>query len=253
VIGLGLRTLVKKEVRRFMRVPGQTLLSPVVTTALYFVVFGWSLGGNLREVHGVPYARFIVPGLVALGVLTNAYLNTASSMFVMKLQGTIVDLLVSPLAYAEILVGMVAAAVWRGFIVGGITWFVAGCFEGFELAHPFVALGLLLLAAIGFASVGLITAIWAKTFEQVNIVPTFIITPLTFLGGVFYSVDMLPPALRTFTLWNPIFYMVDGLRFGMLGVSDVSPVGGAVALGLLAVGSTGAAYALLRSGWRLRG
>jgi len=253
VIGLGLRTLVTKEIRRFMRVPGQTLLSPVVTTSLYFVVFGWSLGGNLREIHGVPYARFIVPGLVALGVVTNAYLNTASSMFVMKLQGTIVDILVSPLSYAEILIGFVVAAVWRGILVGGITWVVAGLLGGFELAHPLAALGLLVLAAVGFASLGLVTAIWARSFEQVNIVPTFVITPLTFLGGVFYSVDMLPPGLRAFTLWNPVFYMVDGLRFGMLGVSDASPWAGAAALGILAVGATGAAYALLRSGWRLRG
>jgi ABC-2 type transport system permease protein len=253
VIGLGLRTLVQKEVRRFMRVPGQTLLSPVVTTSLYFVVFGWSLGGNLREIHGVPYARFIVPGLVALGAVTNAYLNTASSMFVMKLQGTIVDLLVSPLGDAEVLVGMVVAAVWRGLLVGGITWAVAGALGGFELAHPLATLGLLLLATIGFASLGLLSAIWAKSFEQVNIVPTFVITPLTFLGGVFYSVEMLPPGLRTFTLWNPVFYMVDGLRFGMLGVSDASPWAGAAALGALAVVATGAAYAVLRSGWRLRG
>jgi ABC-2 type transport system permease protein len=253
VISYGLRTLVRKEVRRFMRVPGQTLLSPLVTTTLYLVVFGWSLGGSLRSIHGVPYARFIVPGLVALGVVTNAYLNTASSMFVMKLQGTIVDLLVSPLSYAEILIGFVAAAVWRGLLVGTVTWVVAGVLGGFELAHPLVALGLVLLAAVAFASLGLITAIWATSFEQVNFVPTFFITPLTFLGGVFYSVDMLPPALRTFTLWNPVFYMVDGMRHGMIGVSDASPWAGAAALGILAVASTGTAFALLRSGWRLRG
>jgi ABC-2 type transport system permease protein len=253
LISYGLRTLVVKEVRRFMRVPGQTLLSPLVTTTLYLVVFGLSLGMRLREIHGVPYARFIVPGLVALGVVTNAYLNTASSMFVMKLQGTIVDLLVAPLSYAEILVGFLAAAVCRGLLVGGITWVVAGVLGGFQLAHPLQALGLVVLAAIAFASLGLITAIWASTFEQVNFVPTFFITPLTFLGGVFYSVEMLPPALRAFTLWNPVFYMVDGLRHGMIGVSDASPWVGAAALGVLAVASTGAAYAILRSGWRLRG
>jgi ABC-2 type transport system permease protein len=253
VIGYGLRTLVRKEVRRFMRVPGQTLLSPLVTTTLYLVVFGWSLGGNLREIHGVPYARFIVPGLVALGVVTNAYLNTASSMFVMKLQGTIVDLLVAPLSYAELLVGFLVAAVWRALIVGGVTWLVAGVLGGFELAHPLAALGLLVLAAVAFASLGLVTAIWAKSFEQVNFVPTFFITPLTFLGGVFYSVDMLPKGLRAFTLWNPVFYMVDGMRHGMIGVSDSPPWAGAIALAVLAAASTGLAYALLRSGWRLRG
>jgi ABC-2 type transport system permease protein len=253
VISYGLWTLFAKEVRRFLRVPGQTLLSPVVTTILYFVVFGWSLGGRLADVGGVPYARFIVPGLVALGVVTNAYSNSASSLFVMKLQGTVVDLLVSPLTYGEILWAFVGAAVVRGLLVGGVMWLVAGAFEGFGLAHPLVALGLVLLAAILFAALGLVTAIWASSFEQVNFFPTFFITPLTFLGGVFYSVEMLPPALRRFTLANPIFYMVDGVRFGMLGISDASPWAGAVLLAALAGAAVALAYAMLRSGYRLRG
>jgi ABC-2 type transport system permease protein len=253
VISYGFWTLFTKEVRRFLRVPGQTLLSPVVTTVLYFVVFGWSLGGRLREVEGVPYARFIVPGLVALGVVTNAYSNTASSLFVMKLQGTVVDLLVAPLGYGEILWAFVAAAVLRGLLVGGVMWGVAGIFEGFHVAHPATALALVLLAAILFAALGLVTAIWATTFEQVNFIPTFFITPLTFLGGVFYSVEMLPPAFRRFTLANPIFYMVDGLRYGMLGISDASPWTGGALLGGLTVVAVGAAYGMLRSGYELRG
>jgi ABC-2 type transport system permease protein len=253
VISYGFWTLFTKEVRRFLRVPGQTLLSPVVTTVLYFVVFGWSLGGRLREVEGVPYARFIVPGLVALGVVTNAYSNTASSLFVMKLQGTVVDLLVSPLGYGEILWAFVAAAVLRGLLVGGVMWTVAGVFEGFHVAHPAAALALVVLAAVLFAALGLVTAIWASSFEQVNFIPTFFITPLTFLGGVFYSVEMLPPAFRRFTLANPIFYMVDGLRFGMLGISDASPWTGAALLAGLTALAVGTAYALLRSGYELRG
>ncbi len=253
MISYGFWTLFAKEVRRFLRVPGQTLLSPVVTTVLYFVVFGWSIGGRLRDVHGVPYARFIVPGLVALGVVTNAYSNTASSLFVMKLQGTVVDLLVSPLTYGEILWAFVLAGVVRGLVVGGVMWGVAGAFEGFGVAHPLVALALVLLAAILFAALGLVTAIWASTFEQVNFIPTFFITPLTFLGGVFYSIDMLPPAFRRFTLANPIFYMVDGVRFGLLGISDASPWTGAALLGGLAAASLAVAYGLLRSGYELRG
>jgi ABC-2 type transport system permease protein len=253
VISYGLWTLFRKEVMRFLRVPGQTLLSPVITTVLYFVVFGWSLGGRLREVHGVPYARFIVPGLVALGVVTNAYSNSASSLFVMKLQGTVVDLLVSPLRYGEILCAFVAAAVLRGALVGGVMWLVAGFFEGFGLAHPLFALALVLLAAALFAALGLITAIWASSFEQVNFVPTFFITPLTFLGGVFYSVEMLPPGFRRFTLANPIFYMVDGVRFGMLGISDAPPWRGAALLAALAGAAILGAYGLLRSGYELRG
>ena len=253
MISYGLWTLFAKEVKRFLRVPGQTLLSPVITTVLYFVVFGWSLGGRLREIHGVPYARFIVPGLVALGVVTNAYSNSASSLFVMKLQGTVVDLLVSPLGYGEILWAFVGAAVVRGVLVGGVMWAVAGIFEGHGLAHPLFALALVLLAAVLFATLGLMTAIWATSFEQVNFVPTFFITPLTFLGGVFYSVEMLPAGFRRFTLANPIFYMVDGVRYGMLGVSDASPWTGAALLAALAALALGAAWALLRSGYELRG
>ena len=253
MIGIGLRTLLVKEVRRFLRVPGQTLLSPLITTTLYFVVFGYSLGGQLREVEGVPYARFIVPGLVTLGVVSNAFLNTATSMFVMKLQGTIVDLLVSPLAYGEILAGFVGAAVLRGLLVGAVMWAVAGVFTGFGLAHPLFALAMLTLVATSFGALGFMTAIWARSFEQVNFFPTFIITPLTFLGGVFYSVHMLPSALRRFTQANPIFYMVDGVRHGMLGLSDGHPALGLSLAFLLCVASLGGCYAMLRSGYRLRG
>ncbi len=253
MIGVGLRTLFAKEVRRFLRVPGQTLLSPLVTTTLYFVVFGWSLGGRLREIEGVPYARFIVPGLVTLGVVSNAFLNTASSLFVMKLQGTIVDILVTPLSYGEILAGFVAAAAVRGLAVGTVMWLVAAAFSGFALAHPLFALLLLVLAAMAFAALGLATAIWATTFEQVNFFPTFIITPLTFLGGVFYSASMLPAGLRHFTLMNPIFYLVDGVRWGMLGLSDAHPLAGLGIAAAVCAGALGGAYAMLRSGYRLRG
>ena len=168
MISYGSWTLFVKEVRRFLRVPGQTLLSPVVTTILYFVVFGWSLGGRLREIHGVPYARFIVPGLVALGVVTNAYSNSASSLFVMKLQGSVVDLLVSPLGYAEILWAFVAAAVLRGLLVGGVMWLVAGAFEGFGMlgisdASPWT--GALLLAGLAAVAVGVAYALLRSGYE----------------------------------------------------------------------------------------
>ena len=211
------------------------------------------MGGRLREVEGVPYARFIVPGLVTLGVVSNAYLNSASSLFVMKIQGTIVDLLVSPLAYGELLAGFVGAAALRGMMVGVVMWVVAGLFGGFPLALPLLALVLLLLAAVSFAALGMVTAIWASTFEQVSFFPTFLITPLTFLGGVFYSVSMLPPALRRLTLMNPVFYLVDGVRYGVLGISDASPWAGAGLLVGLTTASVGAAYAMLRAGYKLRG
>jgi ABC-2 type transport system permease protein len=253
LISLGFRTLLSKEIRRFLRVPGQTLATPLVTTSLYFIVFGVSIGHQLREVGGVPYARFIVPGLVLMGVVQNAYLNSASSLFVMKLQGTIVDVLVSPLSHAEVLGAFVLAAVVRGLLVGAITFAVAGAFTGFEVAHPLLAVAVVALAAVAFAAGGVASAIWAQTFEQVNFFPTFFILPLTFLGGVFFSIRMLPPALAAVASANPIFYMVDGLRFAMLGRGDGSPWAGFVLVTLLALGATTFAYLLLRSGWRLRG
>jgi ABC-2 type transport system permease protein len=252
MISLGLKTLLSKEVRRFLRVPGQTLASPLVTTTLYFLVFGWSIGHRLPEVDGVPYARYIVPGLVVMGVVQNAYLNSASSLFVMKLQGTIVDLLVSPLAYGEILAGFLCAAALRGLLVGGITWLVAGLFTGFSVAHPLLALAMLVLTAVTFAGMGVASAIWAQTFEQVNFFPTFFILPLTFLGGVFYSARALPPALEPFTRANPVFYMVDAVRFGVLGISDAPPLAGVALVVLLASAAVAGPYLLLRSGWRLR-
>jgi len=253
VMGLGLKTLLDKEVRRFMRVPGQTLLSPIITTALYFVVFGFSLGSQMRQVEGVSYARFIVPGLVTLGVVSNAFLNTASSLFVMKLQGTIIDILVSPLAYGEILAGFLGAAVLRGLLVGLVMWVVASLYTGFEVVHPLFALLMLLLVALAFAALGFMTAVWASSFEQVNFFPTFIITPLTFLGGVFYSARALPSALRRFTLVNPVFYMVDGVRHGMLGRSDAPPLAGLVLVVVLCAIAIAGAYAMLRTGYKLRG
>lgn len=250
---LGVRTLFRKEVKRFLRVPGQTVFSPLVTTTLYFIVFGFSLGSRLQEVEGVPYARFIVPGLVTLGVITNSFLNTASSMFIMKVQGTIVDLLVTPLSYIEILFAFVGTSVFRGVSVGVLTWLVAAAFTGFEVAHPVLALASLILVATAFGSLGLIIAIWAEKFEQVNFVPTFVITPLTFLGGVFYSISMLPASLRGLTLANPVFYMVDAVRYGILGIAETRPSIGLAILVALNFVTLAAAYTMLRSGYKLRG
>jgi ABC-2 type transport system permease protein len=186
-------------------------------------------------------------------VITNAYLNSASSLFVMKLQGTVVDVLVSPLSYAEILGAFVGAAVARGLLVGGIMWLVGAAFTGFGVAHPLPAVLLLVAVAAGFAALGFLTATWAATFEQVNFLPTFVVTPLTFLGGVFYSASMAPAALRFMTRANPIYYLVESLRWAVVGRSDASPVAGLAVAAVLAGGALLAAYAVLRSGWRLRG
>jgi ABC-2 type transport system ATP-binding protein len=249
---LGVRTLYHKEVKRFLRVPGQTILSPLVTTALYFVVFGWSLGGRLREVEGVPYIRFLVPGLVMLGIINNAFLNTSSSMFILKLQGTIVDLLVTPLTYVEILGAFLLAAATRALLVGALTWATAALFVGPEVPHPLEAFLAGFVVSVAFAAAGLIVALWADKFEQVNFVPTFVITPLAFLGGVFYSAAMLPDSFRVVLHLNPIYYMIESMRFALIGHTVERPWAGfSVMLGIAAALIAWALW-LLRRGYKLR-
>jgi len=249
---LGPRTLYRKEVKRFLRVPGQTILSPLITTALYFVVFGWSLGGRVREVEGVPYIRFLVPGLVMLGIINNAFLNTSSSLFIMKLQGTIVDILVTPLTYTEILGAFIAAGTTRAMIVGGLTWATAALFVGPQVPHPIEALAAAILVSVAFSAAGLIVALWADKFEQVNFIPTFVITPLAFLGGVFYSASMLPPGFRVVLHLNPIYYMIESMRSALIGVHEQPPwVGFSVLLALTAAMVAWALW-LLKRGYKMR-
>jgi ABC-2 type transport system permease protein len=249
---VGFQTLLAKETRRFLRVPGQTLAQPVVTTTLYFLVFGYALGGRVREVDGVAYSRFIVPGLMLLGLSQNAFLNTSSSMFIAKLQGTIVDLLVAPLGVPDLLLAFTLAAVLRGVLVGGITWVIAALFTGFEVSHPAWVLVFAVLVAATFGLIGLVVAIWSDKFEQLNIVPTFIITPLTFLGGVFYSATMLPSPWSYVSRVNPVLYMVEGLRYGIVGVSSSSPWLGVAVTGAFGLVSLGMATWMLATGYKLR-
>jgi ABC-2 type transport system permease protein len=249
---IGLRTLFIKETRRFLRVPGQTLAQPVVTTSLYFLVFGYALGGRVRELDGVSYVRFIVPGLVMLSIIQNAFLNTSSSMFIAKVQGTIVDLLVAPLSVGELLTAFTMAAVVRGLSVGAIVWLVAAIFTGFEVAHPLWALAFAVLVAATFGLLGLGVAIWSDKFEQLNLVPTFVITPLTFLGGVFYSARMLPEPWAALTRANPILYMVEGMRYGVLGSGPPPWPGLALTVGIASIAGAICTW-MLASGYKLRG
>ena len=249
---LGLRTLLSKEVRRFLRVPGQTVLSPLISTSLYFVVFGVSLGGRMEQATGHPYLPFIVPGLIFLGMANNAFLNSSSSLFIMKIQGTVVDLLVAPLGAGEILLGFVGGAMVRGLLVGLLTWAVALLFTPLQLVHPLATLGFLLGTAYVFSVLGLVAAVWAEKFEQINFFPTFVMLPLTFLGGVFYSVKQLPEPWHTVSLFNPMVYMVEGLRYGMLGSTVFPPVLGGTLLATMALVATLVTYALLARGYKLK-
>ena len=249
---IGFRTLLAKETRRFLRVPGQTLAQPVVTTALYFLVFGFALGGRVRELDGVPYIRFIVPGLVMLSVIQNAFLNSASSMFIMKVQGTIVDILVAPLSTLDLVLAFTLAATIRGLLVGGIVWLVAALFTGFQVAHPFWVVLFSLLVGSTFGLIGLAVAVWSDKFEQLNLIPTFVITPLTFLGGVFYSAKMLPAPFSAITRANPILYMVEGLRYGLLGVGSSSPLLGLGITLSFCLTALALVWWMLSTGYKLR-
>ncbi|MFP2912307.1 ABC transporter permease [Pyxidicoccus sp. 3LFB2] len=247
-----MQTLFAKEVRRFMRVPGQTVLSPLISTTLYFIVFGYSISGRVQTVDGAPYLHFIVPGLVFLGIANNAFLNSSSSLFITKIQGTVVDLLVSPLGPGELMAGFIGGAMVRGLVVGGLTWAVAALFTGFSLEHAWVAAYYLLLSSYVFSVLGMLAAVWAEKFEQINFFPTFVMLPLTFLGGVFYSVRELPSPWREVSLFNPMVYMVEGLRYGMLGRSSFSPLGGGAILAGVAVVATFTTWAVLKSGYKMK-
>ncbi|HYO58486.1 ABC transporter permease [Archangium sp.] len=249
---IGMKSLLAKEVRRFMRVPGQTVLSPLISTSLYFLVFGYSLSGRVHQVEGVPYLQFIVPGLVFLGLANNAFLNSSSSLFITKIQGTVVDLLVAPLGPLELMAGFIGGAMVRGLLVGGLTWLVATFFTGFRLEHAPATLLFLLLSSYTFSVLGILAAVWAEKFEQINFFPTFVMLPLTFLGGIFYSVRELPSPWNHISLFNPMVYMVEGLRYGMLGQSGFPPLLGLGILVAVAMVATGMAWAALRSGYKLK-
>lgn len=221
--GIGTRTLLRKEVRRFSKVWLQTVLSPLVTTSLYFLVFGVALGARLDRIDGVPYIEYVIPGLVMLAMISNAFLNSSSSLFQSKVNGTSVDVMVAPLGPSEILFAYVCAAVLRGHAVGLMVWLVAALFVGPRVEHLLWTLSFSFVVSVIFGAFGVMVATWAQKFDHLAVVPNFVLTPLTFLGGVFYSVDMLPEPWSMVSRFNPVFYMVNGLRFGMLGISDVNP------------------------------
>jgi ABC-2 type transport system permease protein len=247
-----MKTLLAKEVRRFLRVPGQTVLSPLVSTTLYFLVFGYSLGGRVHQINGTAYITFIVPGLIFLGLANNAFLNSSSSLFIAKIQGTVVDLLAAPLGPVEILFGFIGGGMVRGLVVALLTWAVAAVFTGFRLSHLVPTFAFLLIVSYVFSLLGFLAALWAEKFEQINLFPTFVMLPLTFLGGVFYSVAALPEPWHTVSLFNPMVYMVEGLRYGMLGASSLSPAVGVGILAGVAVVATAVAFVALRTGYKLK-
>ena len=219
---IALKAIITKEILRFSRIWIQTVLPPVITTALYFVIFGNLIGPRIGEMDGFGYMEFIIPGLIMMAVITNSYANVVSSFYGSKFQRHIEEMLVSPVPNYIILIGYISGGVARGLTVGVAVTIVSLIFHPLNIHSLWVMLSMIILTAILFSLAGLINGVYAKSFDDISIVPTFILTPLTYLGGVFYSISMLPEFWQQLSLANPILYMVNAFRYGFLGTSDIS-------------------------------
>ncbi len=264
---IGLWSLYIKEVRRFLKVQTQTIWAPAVTTLLFLVIFTVALGGggdgsggrSGREVLGVPFATFVAPGLIVMGMMQNAFANSSFSLLAGKIQGTIIDLLMPPLSEGELMAGIVLAAVTRAILVGFAVGLAMALWPGVSLAmaHPWAIVWFGLMGAVMLALVGLLASIWAEKFDHNAAVTNFVVAPLSLLSGTFYVIDNLAPLFQTISRFNPFFYVISGFRFGFLGQSDIGDTNAAVlgaagGLGILNIALAIICYKVLRSGWKLK-
>lgn len=251
---LGVWTLYLKEVRRFLKVFTQTVAAPAITTLLFLVIFQVALGRSGKTMLGVPFADFLAPGLIVMGMVQNAFANTSSSILIGKIQGAIIDVLMPPLSAGELTFAFIAGAVTRAFLVGIMVWVALLLWPGVHVGiHHLGAILLFgLLGSMLMGLLGVLTGLWADKFDHAAAVTNFIIQPLTLLSGTFYSMDRLPGIWAQIGHWNPFFFIIDGFRYGFIGSADGSLLTGALALLALNVALTALCYALLRRGWRLR-
>jgi ABC-2 type transport system permease protein len=249
---LGLWTLYVKEVRRFAKVATQTVIAPVVTTLLFLAIFALALGGATREVGGVPFAQFLAPGLVMMAMVQNAFANTSSSLLISKIQGNIVDVVMPPLSAGELTLAFAAGGVTRGLAVGLAVALAMAVFVPMEVQHPFLVLFHAFAASLMLSLVGLLAGIWAEKFDQMAAITNFVITPFAFLSGTFYSVERLPEFWRVAAHFDPIFYMIDGFRYGFNGHADASLALGAAELIAADVLLWALVYAWFRRGYKLK-
>jgi ABC-2 type transport system permease protein len=249
---IGLYTMVRREVERTMRVKVQTLISPVVSAALYIFIFGQIIGTKIEDIIGVPYITFVFPGILMLSVINAAFASSSSSLYFARFIHSIDEILVAPFSYLEMVFGFMFGAVMRGIMVAVLIIGVGLAFGAVTLTSPLWFLFYIIAVSAIFSLLGMLVALWAQGFEQLSSLNTFVITPLTYLGGIFYSITMLPSFAALLTKLNPFFYFVDGIRSSMIGVSEASVgVGFVMILGLL-VGLTGLVVYLFHSGWRIR-
>ena len=249
---IGLKTIFTKEYIRVLRIWPQTLLPSVITLALYFIIFGKLIGSQINSISGFSYIEFIVPGLIMMAVITNTYANVSSSFFGVKFQKSIEELLVSPLPTWVIIFGYVLGGVFRGILIGALVTIVSLFFITLKVHSIFIILSTVILTSIMFSLAGLLNAIFAKKFDDVSIVPTFVLTPLTYLGGVFYSINALPEIWQTISLANPILYMVNTFRYGFLGISDINIYFAFSMIIFFIIIFYAISYHLLEKGYRIR-
>ena len=256
---IGLWALYMKEVRRFLKVQTQTVWAPAVTTLLFLIVFTVAMGRGDRLVLGVPFASFVAPGLIMMGMMQNAFANSGFSLLAGKLQGTIIDMLMPPLSEAELMIGIIAAALTRAVMVGCALALAMALWPGVSLsaAHPWAIIWFGLMGSTMLALGGLLTSLWAEKFDHNAAVTNFVVAPLTLLSGTFYVVHDLAPTFQVISRLNPFFYMISGFRFGFLGTSDIGDtnsavLGAAIGVGVLNIVLGAITYALLRSGWKLK-
>jgi len=247
-----IRAIYQFEMNRWMRTIVQSVAAPVISTSLYFVVFGAVIGSRMAAVDGVSYGAFIVPGLLMLAILTESISNGSFGIYMPKFAGTIYEVLSAPISSAEMVIGYVGAAASKSMVLGLVILATARIFVPYEINHPVVMLAFLALTSVTFSLFGFLIGIWADGWEKLSIVPTLVITPLTFLGGSFYSIDMLPGVWKTIALFNPVVYLVSGFRWSFYGVSDVGVgVSLAATLGFLVVCLAAVTW-IFRTGWRLK-
>jgi ABC-2 type transport system permease protein len=227
-----IRAIFKFEMARFFRTLSQSIASPVLSTALYFIVFGSAIGGRMTDMKGISYGAFIVPGLIMLSVLTQSISNASFGIYLPRFTGSIYEVLSAPISAFEIVLGYVGAATVKSLILGVTILIVSRFFVSYSVLHPFVMAGFLVLIAVTFSLFGFIIGLWAEGFEQLQLIPLMVVTPLTFLGGSFYSIEMLPPFWQKVSLFNPIVYLINGFRWSFFGVADVS-IGASLTLTLV--------------------
>ncbi|MFT4649978.1 MAG: ABC-2 type transport system permease protein [Polaribacter sp.] len=247
-----MKVIYKFEMLRAWKTLTQTIASPVISTSLYFVVFGSAIGSRIQEVEGVPYAVFIVPGLVMLSLLTQSIANASFGIFFPKFTGTIYEVMSAPISFFEIVVGYVGAAATKSLILGIIILITANFFVDLNIAHPVWMVAFLILTCVSFSLFGFIIGLWATNFEKLQLIPMLVITPLVFLGGSFYSVSMLPPAWQTVTLFNPVLYLISGFRWSFFEVADVSVgISLTMVIGFLIL-CLGIVWWMFKTGYRLK-